>query len=87
MKILYEAPYKILNEINNHNNQNGVIISYIARKQKLTGSYIVKVVREMEEQGFINKELYGRCKIIKITNKGKEIIKAMEIIKKLNKGE
>lgn len=59
--------------------------SILAKEVDCTYSHAVKILQTLEELKLVSFEKKGRIKLIKLTNKGKEVANAIEEIQKLIK--
>ena len=63
------------------NATNEIYASSLAKVVDCTYSHVVKILQEMQKAGLIVFEKQGRLKILKLTKKGEEIAKGMDMIR------
>jgi DNA-binding MarR family transcriptional regulator len=68
-------PVKILIALNDPN--TGSYASAVSKKTDCTYSHTVRIIQRMEESGLIDSEMKGRKKELELTEKGKELAKAL----------
>lgn len=74
-----EKPALMLIELKNNN--GSIYASTLAKNVDCTYSHVVKILQEMERANLVEFDKRGRLKIIKLTNRGKEIANSVENIK------
>ncbi len=63
------------------NSSNDIYASSLAKVVDCTYSHVVKILQEMQKAGLILFEKQGRLKILKLTKKGEDIAKSIDMIK------
>ena len=63
------------------NSTNEVYASSLAKVVDCTYSHVVKILQEMQKAGLVVFEKQGRLKILKLTKKGEEVAKSIDLIK------
>ena len=63
------------------NATNEIYASSLAKVVDCTYSHVVKILQEMQKAGLILFEKQGRLKILKLTKKGEDIAKSIDMIK------
>ena len=74
-----EKPALMLIELKNNN--GSIYASTLAKNVDCTYSHVVKILQEMERARLVEFDKRGRLKIIRLTNRGKEIANSVESIK------
>lgn len=74
-----EKPALMLIELKNNN--GSIYASTLAKNVDCTYSHVVKILQEMERAKLVEFDKRGRLKIIRLTNRGKEIASSVEAIR------
>jgi DNA-binding MarR family transcriptional regulator len=72
---LNKKPVKILITLNNPGTES--YASAISKKTDCTYSHTVRILSKMEESGLITSSMKGRKKELELTDKGRELAKAL----------
>ena len=65
------------------NNRNKLCISDIAKQINCTYAHSVKILQNFKEEGCITTKKSGRVRYVELTDKGTEIAKSLQSIKKM----
>jgi len=82
--LFHKATSKILLIMNETEKSGRKVFScQIARKTGITFSHIVKVIKEFEAQGLLEKKAEGRTILLTLTEKGKAVAEKLKSIYKI----